>query len=69
MPSCKQTHPCSWRRQGVVWICVEANGWASPSRISWFCPVHLEATNDLDLHDDDDMSDIPPCGHQDLFCK
>jgi hypothetical protein len=34
-----------------------------------FAQFHPKTTNDFDLHDDDDMSDVPPCGCQDLFRK
>jgi hypothetical protein len=34
-----------------------------------FAQFHLETTNDFDFHHDDDMSDVPPHGCQDLFCK
>jgi hypothetical protein len=33
-----------------------------------FAQFHPETTNDFDLHDDD-MSDVPPCGCQEVFCK
>jgi hypothetical protein len=66
---CKQTHPCSWRRQGVVWIHVEANGWRSPSRYSWSCPILSSSYKCCDIHDDDDMFNVSPCECQNLFSK
>jgi len=34
-----------------------------------FAQFHPKATNDFDLHDDDDMFDVPPCKRQNLFCN
>ncbi len=31
--------------------------------------LHVETPNDFDFDDDDDMFNVAPCGHQDLFCK
>ncbi len=33
-----------------------------------FAQLHVETPNDFDF-DDDDMSNVAPRGHQDLFCK
>jgi hypothetical protein len=34
-----------------------------------FAELHVETPNDFDFDDDDDMANVAPRGHQDLFCK
>jgi hypothetical protein len=34
-----------------------------------FALLHVETPNDFDFDDEDDMSNVAPCGHQDLFCE
>jgi hypothetical protein len=34
-----------------------------------FAQLHVEIANDFDFDDNDDMSNVTPHMHQDLFCK